>query len=172
MITNSRQGLSRNKISNFSEMNSWKHFSGSAIFLVLTVFLFPEVLFKNPPKHGQKEPASFILIFEVNFCFARLFWKSPQKILRVGGIKSPKLEGWWKFRIFRALILAACYRDAVENPNLRVKSPSFRGATFRTSFPSSLQLSCTRLRVPPVALHVSRYTCRSWFPGFYSVLQV
>ena len=26
--------------------------------------------------------------------------------------------------------------------------------------------SCTRLRVPPVALHVSRYTCRSWFPGF------
>ena len=25
---------------------------------------------------------------------------------------------------------------------------------------------CTRLRVPPVALHVSRYTCRSWFPGF------
>ena len=33
-------------------------------------------------------------------------------------------------------------------------------------------LSCTRLRVPPVPLHVSRYTCRSWFPGFYSVLQV
>ena len=33
-------------------------------------------------------------------------------------------------------------------------------------------LSCTRLRVPPVALHVSRYTCRSWFPGFYRVLQV
>ena len=28
------------------------------------------------------------------------------------------------------------------------------------------KLSCTRLRVPPVALHVSRYTCRSWFPGF------
>ena len=27
-------------------------------------------------------------------------------------------------------------------------------------------LSCTRLRVPLVALHVSRYTCRSWFPGF------
>ena len=27
-------------------------------------------------------------------------------------------------------------------------------------------LSCTRLRVPPVALHMSRYTCRSWFPGF------
>ena len=27
-------------------------------------------------------------------------------------------------------------------------------------------LSCTRLRVPPVALHLSRYTCRSWFPGF------
>ena len=24
-----------------------------------------------------------------------------------------------------------------------------------------LKLSCTRLRVPPVALHVSRYTCRS-----------
>ena len=36
----------------------------------------------------------------------------------------------------------------------------------------NLRLSCTRLRVPPVALHVSRYTCRSWFPGFYSVLQV
>ena len=33
-------------------------------------------------------------------------------------------------------------------------------------------LSCARLRVPPVALHVSRYTCRSWFPGFCSVLQV
>ena len=32
--------------------------------------------------------------------------------------------------------------------------------------------SCTRLRALPVALHVSRYTCRSWFPGFYSVLQV
>ena len=30
----------------------------------------------------------------------------------------------------------------------------------------SRELSCTRLRVPPVALHVSRYTCRSWFPGF------
>ena len=37
---------------------------------------------------------------------------------------------------------------------------------------STLTLSCTRLRVPPVALHVSRYTCRSWFPGFHSVLQV
>ena len=36
----------------------------------------------------------------------------------------------------------------------------------------AVELSCTRLRVPPVALHVSRYTCRSWFPGFYSVLQV
>ena len=34
------------------------------------------------------------------------------------------------------------------------------------------RLSCTRLRVLSVALHVSRYTCRSWFPGFYSVLQV
>ena len=33
-------------------------------------------------------------------------------------------------------------------------------------------LSCTRLRVPHVALHVSRYTCCSWFPGLYSVLQV
>ena len=32
--------------------------------------------------------------------------------------------------------------------------------------------SCTRLRVPPVALHVLRYTCRSWFPGFQRVLQV
>ena len=31
---------------------------------------------------------------------------------------------------------------------------------------SSSDLSCTQLRVPPVALHVSRYTCRSWFPGF------
>ena len=39
-------------------------------------------------------------------------------------------------------------------------------------FLKSEWLSCTRLRVPPVALHVSRYTCRSWFPGFYSVLQV
>ena len=46
MIVNSRQGLSRNKISNFSllrhlhqrEINSWKHFSGSAILLVPTVF--------------------------------------------------------------------------------------------------------------------------------------
>ena len=38
--------------------------------------------------------------------------------------------------------------------------------------PTSLSLSCTRLRVPPVALHLSRYTCCSWFPGFYSVLQV
>ena len=26
---------------------------------------------------------------------------------------------------------------------------------------SGSQLSCTRLRVPPVALHVSRYTCRT-----------
>ena len=34
------------------------------------------------------------------------------------------------------------------------------------------KLSCTWLRVPPVALHVSRYTCRSWLLGFYSVLQV
>ena len=38
--------------------------------------------------------------------------------------------------------------------------------------PHTFSLSCTRLRVPPVALHLSRYTCRSWFPGFYSVLQV
>ena len=36
-IINSRQGLSRNKISNFSEINSWKHFSWSAIILVPTV---------------------------------------------------------------------------------------------------------------------------------------
>ena len=35
-IINSKQGLSRNKISNFSEINSWKHFSGSAIILVPT----------------------------------------------------------------------------------------------------------------------------------------
>ena len=34
---NSRQGLSRNKISNFSDINSWKHFSGSAIILVPAV---------------------------------------------------------------------------------------------------------------------------------------
>ena len=27
-------------------------------------------------------------------------------------------------------------------------------------------LSCTWLRVPPVALHVSRYTCRNWFLDF------
>ena len=36
-IINSRQGPSRNKISNFSEINSWKYFSGSAIILVPTV---------------------------------------------------------------------------------------------------------------------------------------
>ena len=36
-IINSRQGPSRNKISNFSEINFWKHFSGSAIILVPTV---------------------------------------------------------------------------------------------------------------------------------------
>ena len=36
-IINSRQGLSRNKISNFSEIDSWKHFSGSAKILVPTV---------------------------------------------------------------------------------------------------------------------------------------
>ena len=30
-IINSRQGPSRNKISNFSDINSWKHVSGSAI---------------------------------------------------------------------------------------------------------------------------------------------
>ena len=42
-LINSGQGLSRNKFSNFSEINSWKHFSGSAIILVPTVcvFLFP-----------------------------------------------------------------------------------------------------------------------------------
>ena len=39
-------------------------------------------------------------------------------------------------------------------------------------FCSTGDLSCTRLRVPSVALHVSRYTCRSWLHGFYSVLQV
>ena len=39
-------------------------------------------------------------------------------------------------------------------PRQRNISPEFR-------------LSCTRLRVPPVALHLSRYTCRSWFPGFF-----
>ena len=36
MVTNSRQGLPRNIISNFSEINSWKHLSGSAIILVPT----------------------------------------------------------------------------------------------------------------------------------------
>ena len=35
---NCRQGLSHNEISNFSEINSWKRFSGSAIILVPTVF--------------------------------------------------------------------------------------------------------------------------------------
>ena len=33
MIINSREGLSRNKTSNFSELNSRKHFSGSTIIL-------------------------------------------------------------------------------------------------------------------------------------------
>ena len=37
-IINSRQSLSRNKVSKFSEIYSWKHFSGSAIILVPTVF--------------------------------------------------------------------------------------------------------------------------------------
>ena len=38
MIINSCQGLSRNKISNFSDINCWRHFSGSAIILVATVW--------------------------------------------------------------------------------------------------------------------------------------
>ena len=42
----------------------------------------------------------------------------------------------------------------------------------RVKLSAKERLRCTRLRVTPVALHVSRYTCRSWFPGFYSVLQV
>ena len=36
---NSRQGLPRTNISNLSEINSWKHLSGSAIILVPTVGL-------------------------------------------------------------------------------------------------------------------------------------
>ena len=37
-IINSRQGLSHNKISNFSEMNSRKHFPRAVLILVPTVF--------------------------------------------------------------------------------------------------------------------------------------
>ena len=47
-IINSRQGLSRNKISNLSEIASWKHFSGSAIILVPTV-VYQEI--HNDNKH-------------------------------------------------------------------------------------------------------------------------
>ena len=36
-MVNSRRSLSRDKISKFSEINSWKHFSGSAIILFPTV---------------------------------------------------------------------------------------------------------------------------------------
>ena len=32
--------------------------------------------------------------------------------------------------------------------------------------------SCTRMRGPPVALHVSRYTCRSKFPQNPGVFKV
>ena len=35
-VVNSSQGLSHNKVSNFSEINSQKHFSGSAVILVPT----------------------------------------------------------------------------------------------------------------------------------------
>ena len=46
--------------------------------------------------------------------------------------------------------------------------------------PWTSELVATPLRLSSVAhdcgypcrVHVSRYTCRSWFPGFYSVLQV
>ena len=38
---------------------------------------------------------------------------------------------------------------------------SLTSSLSRTLLPEIRNLSCTRLRVPPVALHVSRYTCRS-----------
>ena len=43
-------------------------------------------------------------------------------------------------------------------PNLSKICP---GACFGGFQSGELKLSCTRLRVPPVALHLSRYTCRS-----------
>ena len=67
-IINSRQGLSRNKISKNGEIISWKNFYGSAIMLVPTVILFREWTKapgsesaaricprKSPPKRGLWE---------------------------------------------------------------------------------------------------------------------
>ena len=70
-IINSRQGLSRNEISNFSEINSWKHFSGSAIILVPTVLhvrYFRNPCDRDPPTRNFK-----------NF----KFFKNSLKILNV-----------------------------------------------------------------------------------------
>ena len=54
MIINSRQGLSRNKISNFSEINSWKHLSGSAIILVPTVICLQLQVWMARENHSQE----------------------------------------------------------------------------------------------------------------------
>ena len=43
----------------------------------------------------------------------------------------------------------------------KLLSLQFPGLSLPYQGKPGLLLSCTRLRVPPVALHVSRYTCRS-----------
>ena len=55
---------------------------------------------------------------------------------------------------------------------VRPQSPVIQGILKPPGHLQSSLLSCTRLRVPPVALHVSRYTCCGWFPGFYSVFKL
>ena len=89
---------------------------------------------------------------------------------------------WWEKsgETFRGMTFSTCQELKVfanswtnfweDSRNFISNSASFFGNFVQQKGGSDL--SCTRLRVPPVALHVSRYTCRSWFPGFYSVLQV
>ena len=74
-IINSKQGLSHDKISNLSEMNSWKHFSGSAIILVLTVLSHPSYL--SIIVDGPKFLETCSEVLETSFQ-AKVFTNSPK----------------------------------------------------------------------------------------------
>ena len=88
------------------------------------------------------------------FDFPRFFYRKKKPSLGRGGVM-------FQCFVFFLTFAFSCLSFSSFPLRLDFLKPTKSGPSDEVIGKFMCVLSCTRLRVPPVALHVSRYTCRS-----------